>query len=292
VDRRSIRSRGGFTLLEVLVALVIFGVITVALSFTFDTALMTQKANNRRLEELGEVRSVFGYITRDVQQAYATSNSASSVFIAGGGQSAGPQSASGSGLLSLVTRGNRINANPQTGAPTGPTGPPSGTDWPPQSETVLVRYDFDPPSHSLTRTVLPVPNYPLLQQTPTDPNTTISSRIDNISFRFWDPTALSWRDGWDYEQQNQQSATSGSGAAATAAASGAGSSVTVSSSTSSNTGDTTLPASVEVTVSIRHQDGSTATYVSTIPIVTSPVADGMAPPTNPGSGSTTTGAPQ
>jgi prepilin-type N-terminal cleavage/methylation domain-containing protein len=278
----------GFTLLEVLVALVIFGVITVALSFTFETALKTQEANSRRIEEISAVRAVFDYMTRDLQLAYASSNSTASAFIAGASQS-GPQSASSGGLLTFMTRGNRIlndaqSASAASGA-SNTSGPTAATTTNPQSETQMVRYDFDPQAHTLTRSVVAVPNLQVIQQTTPDPDSVISSLVDSISLRFWDPTALSWRTDWDYEQQNQQSGATGAtgtGAAGTGTGTTAttGASSQSSTAASTATGDTTLPGSVEVTVTIRHHDSTTATYVATIPVVTSQVADGMAPPTN------------
>ncbi len=292
MDSAIVRRRrpvAGFTLLEVLVALVIFGVITVALSFTFDTAMTTQQANSRRLEELGAVRSVFDYMTRDIQQAYASSTFTSSVFIAGGTQG-GPQAASTGGLLTFMTRGNRLMGDTPGGTSGGPSmaGPASSTTAQPQSETALVRYDFDPQGRTLSRSVVTVPSLQALQQTNSSPNVVISSMIDDISLRFWDPTALSWRSDWDYEQPNQQAAATATGGTAT---SGTSANASASNSTTATaTGDTTLPGSVEITVTVRHQDSTTATYVATIPVVTSQVADGTAPPTNQDT-TTTSGAP-
>jgi prepilin-type N-terminal cleavage/methylation domain-containing protein len=288
VAKRTMRARRsrGFTLFEVLVALVIYGVITVALSFTFATALKTQEANSRRVEEQSAVRAVFDYMARDLQLAYASSNSTASAFIAGAGQS-GPQGSSGGGLLTLMTRGNRILNDPQSSSgssvASGTSGPTSATAANPQSETQMVRYDFDPRAHTLTRTAIAVPSLQVIQQTNPDPDSVISSLVDNISLRFWDPTALSWRTDWDYEQQNQQTAAAGAtGAAGTAAGTtGTTGAAAQSSATGANaTGDITLPGSVEVTVTIRHADSTTATYVSTIPVLTPQVVDGMAPPTN------------
>ncbi len=294
---RSRRIAGGFTLIEVLVALVIFGIITVALSFTFETALKTQEANIRRLEEAGAVRSVFDYMTRDIQQSYASSTNPAAVFIAGGGQSS---SQSGSnGLLTLMTRGNRLVSDmpASSGTSSGPVSG-SGAAAVPQSETAMVRYDFDPQARTLSRTLVGVPSLQALQQANTTDDRVISRLVNDISLRFWDPTNQTWRTDWDYEQQNQQAATAGAAGTtgATGAASGTtGAAATAPGTTTSNSGDTTLPGSIEVTITIRHADSTTATYVSTIPIVTSQVADGMAPPTNNGTtttGTTGTGAAQ
>jgi len=271
------------------VALVIFGVLTVAISFTFETALTTQESNNRRLTELAAVRSVFDYMTRDLQQAYASSTYTSSVFIAGGSQT-GPQSASTSGgLLSLMTRGNRIISDQPAGSSSTQSGPVSANTSVPQSETIMVRYDFDPQAQTLSRTVVTVPSLDALQQAPTDPDSVIATHIDDISLRFWDTTQQTWRTDWDYEQQNQQQAAAGAtGATGAAGAAGATGATPATSTTTSTTGDTMLPSQVEVTVTVRHQDHTTATYTSTIQIVTYPVSDGMAPPTNPVTAATTT----
>ncbi len=277
-------NRRGFTLIEVLVALVIFGIITVALSFTFDTALKTQVANTRRLEELGAVRSVFDYMTRDIQQAYASSTNPAAVFIASSGQSGG-QGAS-NGLLTLMTRGNRLVSDATTGTSSGPAAVDSSL---PQSETAMVRYDFDPQARTLSRTVVGVPSLQAIQQATTGSDSVMSGLIYDVVLRFWDPTMQSWRNDWDYEQQNQQAA-----AATSASPTGAATDPTAAatSATSSDTGDTTLPGSVEVTLTIRHADSTTATYVTTIPLVTSQVADGKAPPVNTGTATSTTGAAQ
>ena len=243
------------------------------------------------------MRSVFEYMTRDIQQAYASSNNPAAVFIASSGQSGG-QSTSG-GLLTLMTRGNRLVSNSSAGGPI----PSQGSAAPsqrapagalPQSETSMVRYDFDPQVRTLSRTVVGVPSLQALQQTPAGPDKVITSLVQDISLRFWDPTALSWRNDWDYEQQNQQSASGASGAT-TGTASDPASAAPATGSASSGSGDTTLPGSVEVTVTIRHADSTTATYIATIPVVTSQVADGMAPPANTGANTTSsarTGAAQ
>jgi hypothetical protein len=150
----------------------------------------------------------------------------------------------------------------------------------------MVRYDFDPQAKTLARTVVGVPSLDALQQAATDPDTVIATHIDDISLRFWDATQQTWRTDWDYEQQNQQQAAAGATGATGAAAGG----TAAAPATSTATGDTMLPSQVEVTVTIRHQDNTTATYTSTIQIVTYPVSDGMAPPTNAGTAATTTGA--
>ncbi len=281
--RRPPRSRG-FTLIEVLVALVIFGIITVALSFTFDTALKTQQANIRRLAELGAIRSVFDYMTRDVQQAYASSNNPAAVFIAGGSQNGA--STGSSALLTLMTRGNRLLSDAPAGSG-GASGPLSTDASLPQSETAMVRYEFDPQARTLSRVVATVPSLQALQQAVAGPDTVVSALIEDISLRFWDTTTQAWRAEWDYEQQNQQPATPAAGTADTTGATAAASAT---SAVTSGTGDTTLPGSVEVTITIRHPDRTTATYVTTIPVVASQVADGMAPPANTGANATTAGA--
>ena len=274
-----------------LVALVIFGIITVALSFTFDTAMKTQIANTRRLEELGAVRSVFDYMTRDIQQAYASSNNQAAVFVVGQSGQGSTSNGVATGLVTLMTRGNRLvtDVPSTTGATTGPA---ASSAAPPQSDLAMVRYDFDPQAKTLSRTVVGVPSLDALQQAQTDDSNVICSRVKDITIQVWDPTNQTWRNDWDYEQQVQAAAnqTAGGSSGSTGAAGATGAAPTTPGTTNSSGGDTTLPSQVQISVTIEHADSTTATYTATIPVLVSQVADGMEPPTN--TTTTTTGSTQ
>jgi prepilin-type N-terminal cleavage/methylation domain-containing protein len=272
------RSRCGFTLMEALVALVIFGVITFALSMALSAALLAQSVSQRRQEENGTVRAVFDRITRDLQAAYASSNSSASLFMANSGQSGSPgmPSASG-GLLTLSTLSHRIQADdPNATSP----GSSAQTNMPgtPQSDMGLVQYSLDSQTGMLSRTVSTVPNLQLLTQTQSGPETVLATHVQALTLRFWDANAKSWREDWDYEQQNQsQSSSSGSGSSSPGNSS--------SSSSGGGAGDANLPGAVEVTLVIRKQDGSTATFTTVVPVIV------PQPQTNPGSSKSSTSSP-
>ena len=159
----------------------------------------------------------------------------------------------------------------------------------PQSDVAMVRYDFDPQAQTISRTVIGVPSLTAIQQAPTGPNTVITGLVQDVSLRFWDPTQLTWRTDWDYEQQ-VQAAAAGTTGGATGATGSTSTTNSTTATTSGNNGDTTLPASVEVTITIFHPgDRTTAEYVATIPVVASQVVDGQTPPVNT---TTTTGTGQ
>lgn len=278
VKLRNRSVRAGFTLLEVLVALVIFATITVALSLSFDTAFQVQVVNGRRQKAMADVRVVFDFLTRDIQQAYASSGSSAAVFLVGGsatGSQSGQTGVNG-GLLTLMTRNNRIQNTASGDSRQNVVN--SATDSPPQWDAALVRYDFDPQSRTLTRSVSSAPSLNALNQATPGPTGTIATNVESITLRLYDGTNQSWRTDWDYEQQNQQSSTGGtSGAGSTGASSGTGSS---NSSTNSSTGDAYLPAQVEVTVVLRQEDGSQVSCMATIPVVAQTPLDTQKPPTH------------
>src|SRR5262245_18590019 len=86
--KRMSRSYGhpGFTLMEALVALIIFGIITSAVSLSLSAAMNAHRISTERQEETGSVRALFGALTRDIQAAIASPNDPNSVFMAGTGQ--------------------------------------------------------------------------------------------------------------------------------------------------------------------------------------------------------------
>lgn len=328
------RPHHGFTLLETLVAMVIFGIITVSLSLAFSVALQSQQTNTTRFEESGSVRIVMDTLTRDIEQAYASAQNPACVFIAGSDQGGAANSSNiSSGLLTLTTRSNRINApyaadpndpnsqNGQSGPTLGNTTQDNNDTTPPQSDPALVRYDLDPQSGVLQRTVFAIPNLQYLSQNASGgPETVLANNIVSLTLRFWDTSQQNWRTDWDYEQQNQPSSpvtaaaatTTGTGATAAGTAGGtqgttpasgsaAGGTATAGSGTTGQTGvsagtsntqttsasggtvsgDPALPGAVEITLVLKRSDGSLAHYQTVVPIQANLPQDGVAPLTNP-----------
>ncbi|HLV80778.1 MAG TPA: prepilin-type N-terminal cleavage/methylation domain-containing protein, partial [Chthonomonadaceae bacterium] len=56
--RAPAQARPGFTLIEAMVALVIFGIITTAIAFAMTAALSTQQAMQSRQDDAGEARAI------------------------------------------------------------------------------------------------------------------------------------------------------------------------------------------------------------------------------------------
>ncbi|HZO87603.1 MAG TPA: prepilin-type N-terminal cleavage/methylation domain-containing protein [Chthonomonadaceae bacterium] len=277
--RRRGKERPGFTLLEVIVALVIFGVISFATGLALSVALRAHTASTQRQEDQEEASALFATLSRDLTAAYGSLNDPDSVFIAGGGQ--GPRAAGGS-LLLLTTLSHRIEAeaNPAGGAQDESAALP-------QSDCALVRYDLDANTGTLLRVENAVPNPQVVMQATPSPTNILSRRVLALNLRFWDANARAWRSDWDFEQPNQaagQPTTQGSApsgqedANGTAPSGGTG-------QADSGTGDSALPGAVEVSLALRRTDGTPATYTTLIPIaapqpmphITAPAANTGAP---------------
>jgi type II secretory pathway pseudopilin PulG len=299
------RGRRAFTLIEALVALLMFTVIMASLSLAFRTLTKTETKSSARQDDNAVVRVIFDALRRDIQAAYASTNDPMSVFIAntspsGGG---GNQSATGSdtttvgspGILTFTTNSYRIQADElsqQGGAQsTSAIGSNNGnsSNAIPQAGFQIVRYDLDSGSGTLLRSVFTAPNLTLVQApSPGDPGSILASGITNIQFQFWDPNQNTWRDSWDYEQSNLTTSQANSGtsgaASGTSGGTSAGSSASSSSSSSSTstattsyttltgttigatTGDVTFPSAVQVTVEMRNSNGERVTYSTIIPV--------------------------
>ena len=263
VDRRT---RRAFTLLETLVALIIFGVISMSLSAALIAALEAQASSNRHSERNGEVAGVYDLFARDLQAAYAPQTSASGIFLAG--QSAG--SGQSSGLLTLSTLSHRVEAGTpaeqQTASQPATTGPQSDFEW--------VRYDFDPRAKTLSRVKLEVPNVQTLSAQKPQPQNVIASGVTSIQIRFWDGSQ--WKENWDLEGQAPQP-PSGATASGSGAQAPAGGSAAPAQPASQAGTDSTLPLFAELTLTLENPNAPPSPYRTTIPL-----AAGVAAPTGNG----------
>ncbi len=286
----SCKRKTGFTLIEALVALVIFGIITVVLSAALTGSIEAQQHMQQRLEQTSQVRAIFDFLTHDIQSTVGSLNNPSSVFLTGAslnpssssssstGGSTGPIS-NASSLLTLSTR-TQVMTDPQLAA-SGMNSNPAAQTSIPHSATNYVRYDLDSSTGSLTRSTMNVPNLTQLAQASPGQESTLAQHVDSLQFQFWDPTNQSWTNQWDYEQT-----TVSQNIANAAASSSASSSSTASASTAALPGNMTLPTAVQVIVVLRNRSGGTDTYTTTIPVVA-----GLAPaqPQNTAPAATTAG---
>ena len=275
------RRRSGFTLLEALIALVMFTIITFALSLALSTAVRSHDAAQKREHDASTVRSVFSIVSRDIQGAFISKRNPASVFIANnGGSGSSSRAATTGSLLTFTTMSYRV----QPGDLNDPVMNPDGNAQQeiaavtPQADFALIRYDLDTASNTLTRSVVPVPNLDLNREPSGTPDAMLSDRITSLTLRFYDPAQKTWRNDWDYQQTNQGTSA---GAAGTDPASadnpadplsgvgaGTGNTGANSSAQQEATGDTSFPSAVEMTITILRSDNTQATYKTMIPIIT------------------------
>jgi type II secretory pathway component PulJ len=255
----------GFTLLEAIVAIVMFTFIIMAVSQAFSVAVQATTRSQHRQEDDGTVRAIFDVITRDILASYGAAHSPASVFMAG--TSSG---SSGSGdLLTFSALSNRLqtpelDTQTQSGAQSN-----NQAISAPQSDMALVKYTFDPSGGLLYRVVSTVPSSQSLSQSAPTPDQAIAQNIVNIQLSFWDSTQQSWRSDWDYEQQNQIGVvplSSMPGDTGSSPAGPAGASQSGGTANTTATGDTYLPGAVKVTVTLQQSNGQTQDYVTTIPV--------------------------
>lgn len=259
--RRTVR-RGGFTLIEAIVAIVMFTFIMMAVSQALNISLQATARSQHRQEDDGTVRAIFDVITRDILAGYPSLHSPASVFT--GGSNKG--SSGSMDLLTFSALTTRLHAPELDTQPaTGPQNSQGGSQ--PQSDMALVKYSFDAGSGILYRLISTVPSSQSLAQMPPTPEQAVAQNIVSIQFSFWDPTQQNWRSDWDYEQQNQIGVVPLSSMGSSSAAStSSGSSGSQGTANTTATGDTSLPSAVKVTVTLQQTGGRTQTYVTTIPV--------------------------
>jgi prepilin-type N-terminal cleavage/methylation domain-containing protein len=237
--RRHRSSASGYTLIEMLIALIMFAVITVAVGFVLNGALRAYQTTQARIEESTELRALFGTLGRDLRAVFVVANSPNSYFIA-------PGNTNGT-ILTFTTLASRIVPD-TTSVAAGPTG--SSAFPQPQSDVWLVSYAFDQDTGVLSRFVTKVPNTDTIPQDETL-LTEVARNVRSIQVTFPDPVNGD-RSDWDYMLDTS--------------ATGAGSS-DATASMSALTPDTTLPAVVQVTIVRDSKAGPPITQTFTVALM-------------------------
>ncbi|CCW34031.1 prepilin-type N-terminal cleavage/methylation domain-containing protein [Chthonomonas calidirosea] len=263
--------RKGFTLIEALVALIIFGIITAALGVALSTSIRAELTLQNHQQDAEVARAVFHFLQKDLEAAFPAANSAASLFVGNGAPSSVQLPPS---LLYLSTLTGRIQTTDPNLDPVlalnanllpSNTNTLTANSWVPQWDCALVRYWLDTTTGELHRTVVNVPNLQLFAQTNSNVPDVIANHVISMQLQFWDPNQQTWRDSWDFEQPNwqqqmqqltQQSAQGQSGQSQNA----------TTTTNSATTGDMQLPSAVQITLVIQGSDGNPDTFITTIPI--------------------------
>jgi type II secretory pathway pseudopilin PulG len=314
-----------------LIALIILGIIMMAISMSLSTGLRAQAQATGYRNASGAVREALDQLTTDIEAAYASRYNTASLFVAGQSPtgSVAQTAVPANSLLTLTTLTQRIQGSGLPGdpggssgaSPGGSTGPSSTSSAMPQWDCNVVTYSLDTTSGTLSRSTTAVPALQdLTPPSTTDMSGILSHDVISLTLQYWDPQQQQWRSSWDYEQVNQTAMTdgasgsttsggsggssggstgaSGSGASGGGAASASGSSstqsVTPTGTSGASQGDSYLPSMVQVTLVVRGPQGVPATYTAMIPIAAvMPLDDNTpAPSTTPQSGGTSSSTTQ
>lgn len=236
----------GYTLIEMLVALIMFALISLATGFLLTSALRGQANMRRQAADAQEARALMELITRDVRSAFAVTGSPSTYFVATGADS-GP-------ILQITTLASRLRPELTMTGVYDPTAETSA----PQSGIVQVTYDYDPDTRVLSRLATTLPgseSYPEAGQ----PDWIISRRVQSIVFSFVDADG-NVRNEWNYQTPAQ--GTEGTDV--------------------SGSYDTTLPVRVDVELELAYGDYESVLFRTSIALANAePQPAGQTPPAPP-----------
>lgn len=244
-----------------LIALVMFVIITMATSAALRSALKSQQAVQQRADEIQEVRVLFDVFAKDLRAAYASAANYNTYFRGQPNQ------------LNFTTLNNRILMGNQLDN----SGNAYGQELP-QSDIAAVSYQLPGELDRIVTTV-PNPDFADPQATPGDPQQLLSRHVREISFMYLPPPPSSgqsvtsstpeWQDSWDYYIVPPDGGSGG----------GTQSGASAGDNTLGGT-ETTLPQAVKITLSLAGIDGRISTYSTIVTIATpTPQPKGQAPET-------------
>ncbi len=255
--RRSLPTRaGGYTLLEMMIAVIMFALITVATTFMLTAGLRGQQQIGAKATEAQEARALLGVITRDLRSMLVVSGSPSTYFVASGADT-GP-------VLQFTTLASRLMPDLLV---EGSSTDASSENLAPQSDLLQVTYDYDPSTHVLSRLVSRLPGVETLPAAG-GPEWIISRRVAYIAFTFYDASGNT-RTEWNY--QTPQTDTTGT-------------------QVDASSYDTTLPVRIDVELEMDRPSGDTVVLqASVVPANSAPQPAGQKPaaatqPAGPGTG--------
>lgn len=177
---------GGFTLLEMMVAVTMLALITSAASLAISVAIRQHAQARALLSELEEERAVLWTMVRDIKHAHVSQDNPDSIFLASGSQTGA--------VLTLTTRAARLE--PGDLAPSGETMGGEVAEPRPQSDVALVQYVLDPEARTLSRSASTTPGAADLPL-PGGPTTIVSRNVSAVEFEFIDEDQ-SVRMDWAY----------------------------------------------------------------------------------------------
>lgn len=233
---------GGYTLIEMLVAIIMFALISVATAFLLTAALRGQADLRRTAADAQEARALLAVITRDIRSAFVVTDSASTYFVATGADS-GP-------ILQFTSLASRLLPDP-TGSGVSD---PYGATALPQSGTVQISYDYDPETMVLSRLATTLPGGESYPESGL-PDWILSRRVQSIVFTFVDADGNT-RNEWNFQKAD-----------------------TTDESVASSSYDTTLPVRVDVELELAYETGDTMLFRTSVALANpEPQPAGQAPP--------------
>ena len=246
--RRGFVQCAGYTLIEMMVAIIMFALISVATAFLLTAALRGQADLRRTAADAQEARALLSVITRDLRSAFVVTGSSSTYFVATGADS-GP-------ILQFTSLASRLMPEP-TG--TGSSDPYSSLIMP-QSGTVQISYDYDPDTMVLSRVATTLPGGESYPESGL-PDWILSRRVQSLSFTFVDADGNT-RNEWNFQN----------------AASEVGGEV-------SGSYDTTMPVRVDVELELTQGTAESVLFRTSIALANAePQPAGQAPPAAPAQG--------
>lgn len=247
-DRRS----AAYTLLEMLIALIMFALISVATGFMMTAAMRGQDQLGKRTSEAQEVRTLMGLLARDLRSAYVVTGSPSTYLVASGADS-GP-------ILQFTTLASRLMPDLSAAATD-----PAEDGVTPQSGIVQVTYDYDPETHVLSRLASSLPGVETLPEAG-GPEWIVSRRVTLLAFTFVDAEGNT-RSEWNFQTPEATDGTT---------------------QTDPSAYDTTLPVRVDVELELERSSGETVVFHTSIALENAtPQPAGQTPPqpaATPGAG--------
>jgi len=211
-----------------LVALIMFALISVGTSFLISGALRGQYQLGTRAAEAQEARALLHILTRDLRNAFAVSGSPTTYFVATGTDSGA--------VLQFTTLASRLMPDLAQ-----MTEVEAADSLLPQSDVLQVTYDYDPATHVLSRLVSNLPGVDTLPETG-QPEYIISRRVALLAFTFVDSSGNT-RNDWNL--QTPQTAEG-------------------SQPTDATSYDTTLPSQVIVELELDRPNGETVYLTTTV----------------------------